>query len=86
MSKIYKGHTSKITSTPCSKLTLYNWRITEECPMAVKCQAMDAVYDCRVNSSELPKSHLGYWQKKNGSKDFITTKSHSATNDILISS
>ena len=52
MSKIYKGHSSKITSTPCKQLTLCNCRIKGECPMDGKCQSTDAVYDCRVNSSD----------------------------------
>ena len=46
MSKIYKGHNSKITSTPCNQLTLYNCREKGECPMDDKCQTMHAVYDC----------------------------------------
>ena len=55
MSKIHKGHANKITSTPCNQLTLYNWRITEEYPMAVKCQAMDAVYDCQCQFIRVAK-------------------------------
>ena len=52
MSKIYKGHNSKITSAPCNQLTLCNCREKGECPMDGKCQTMDAVYDCQVTSSE----------------------------------
>ena len=51
-SKIYKWHNGKITSTPCNQLTSCNWREKGECSMEGKCQTMDAVYDCRVTSSE----------------------------------
>ena len=81
ISKIYKGHNSKITSAPCNQLTLCNCRVKGKCPMNGKCQTMDAVYDCRVTSSEPQKSTLG-WQKKNGSKGIITIRSHSITNNI----
>ena len=81
ISKICKGHNSKITSAPCNQLTLCNCREKGECPMNCKCQTMDAVYDCRVTSSEPQKSTLG-WQKKNGSKGIITIRSHSITNNI----
>ena len=52
MSKIYKGHNSKITSTPRNQLTLCNCRVKEEFPMDGKCQTMDTVYDCRLTSLE----------------------------------
>ena len=44
MSKIYKGHNSKITSTLCNQLTLCYCQVKGECPMDGKCQTMDAVY------------------------------------------
>ena len=52
MTKIYKEHNSKITSTLCDQLTLCNCQVKRECPMKGKCQTMDAVYDCHVTSSE----------------------------------
>ena len=55
MSKIYKGHNSKITSAPRNQLTLCN---CQKCAMDSKCQTMDAVYDCRV-TSEPQKSYCG---------------------------
>ena len=68
MSKIYKGHNSKITSTPCDQLTSCNCRVKEECPMDVKCQTMDVVYDCRVTSPEPQKIYFGLakgkWTKR----------------------
>ena len=68
MSKIYKGHNSKITSTLCKQLTLCNCRVKEEYPMDGKCQIMDAVYDCRVTSPEPPKIYFGLkernWKKR----------------------
>ena len=42
MSTIYKGHNSKITSTPCNQLTLCNCRVKEECHMDGECQTTDA--------------------------------------------
>ena len=48
--------------------------------MGSKFQTMDAVYDCRVTSSEPQKIYFrlaeGKWKQK------ITIKSHSNTNDI----
>ena len=83
MSKIYKGHNSKITSTPCNQLTLCNCRIKGECPMDDKCQIIDTVYDCRVTSPEPRKLFFrlaeGKWKPS-----IITIKSHSITNDIQI--
>ena len=67
MSKIYKGHNSKITSTPCNQLTLCNCRVKEECPMdgnaKLSTQFMTAV---SLHQSR-EKSTLG-WQKENGRK------------------
>ena len=68
MSKIYKGHSSKITSTLCEQLALYNCRVKERCPMDSEGQTMDAVYDFRVTSPELQKIYFGLakgkWKKK----------------------
>ena len=83
MSKIYKGqiYNSQITSTPCNQMTLCNCREKGECPMDGKCQTMDAIYDCRVTSSEQQKIYFGL-TKKNESKGILTRKIHSITNDI----
>ena len=59
MSKIYKGHNSKITPAPCNQLTLCNCREKRECAMDSKYQTTDAVYDCRVTSSEPQKIRFG---------------------------
>ena len=59
MSKIYKGHNSKITYTPCNLLTLCNCRVKGECPMDCKCRTIDAGYDCRVTSPEPQKIYFG---------------------------
>ena len=59
MSKIYKGYNSKITSAPCNQLALCNCREKGECSMDGKRQTMDAVYGCRVTSSEPQKFFLG---------------------------
>ena len=66
MSKIYKGHNSKITSTLCNQLALCNCRVKEKCPMNGKCWTMDAVYDCRVTSPEPRKIYfeLAEWKWK----------------------
>ena len=64
MSKIYTGHNSKITSTPCNQLTLYNFRNKGECPTDGKRQTMDAVYGCRVTSSEPQKIYFGLAEGK----------------------
>ena len=68
MFKIYKGHNSNVTSTPCNQLTLCNCRVKEECPMDGKCQTMDTVYDCRVTSPEPRKVYCmlaeGKWKKR----------------------
>ena len=50
ITNIYKGHNSKITSTPCNQLALCNCRVKEGYPMDGKYQTMDAVYDCCVTS------------------------------------
>ena len=84
MSKIYKRHNSKITSTSSNQLVLCNCRVKEECPMDGKCQTMDAVYDCRAVSPEPRKIYFGLaegkWKKKY--YKHITIKSHSTTNNI----
>ena len=68
MSKIYKGHNSEITSTPCNQLTLCKSRVKEECPMDGKYQTIVAVYDRRVTSPEPRKIYFGLaegkWKKK----------------------
>ena len=64
MSKIYKGHNSKITSTPCNQLTLSNCREKAECPMDGKCQTIDVVYDCCVTSSQPEKIYFGLAERK----------------------
>ena len=64
MSKIYKGHNSKNTSTPCNQLTLCNCRVKGECPMDGKCQTINTVYDCRVTSPEPRKIDLGLAEGK----------------------
>ena len=86
MSKIYKGHNSKITSTACNQLTLCNCRITIECPVDGKCQTMDAVYDSRVTSPEPRKIYFGLaegkWKKRyyNHKKSFNYKRySHNTT-------
>ena len=60
MSKICKGHNSKITCKPCNQLTLCNCRVKEECPIDGKCQTMDVVYDCRVTSPEPKKTNFWF--------------------------
>ena len=64
MSKIHKSHNSKITSAPCNQLTLCNCRIKGECPLDRKCQTMDAVYHCRVTSSEPQNIYFGLVEGK----------------------
>ena len=64
ISKIYKGHNSKITSTLRYQLTLCNRWVKEECPMGSKCQTMDAVYDCCVPSPEPRKIYVGLAEGK----------------------
>ena len=68
MSKIYKGHNCKITSTPCNLLTLYNYQVQEECPKDSKCQTMNAVHYCCVTSPEPQKIYFGLaegkWKKR----------------------
>ena len=64
MSKIFKGHNSKIIFTPCNQLTLCNCRVNGECPMDDKCQTMDAVHDCRVISPEPQKIYSGLAEGK----------------------
>ena len=66
--KIYKGHNSKVTSTPCNQLTFCNCIIKEEFPMDGKCQTMNAIFDRRVTSPELRKIYFGLtegkWKKR----------------------
>ena len=68
MSKIYKGHNSKIISAPCNQLTWCSCREKGECLMDGKCQTMDAVYDCRVTSAGPQKTFFrfaeGKWKQK----------------------
>ena len=64
MTKKYKGHNSKITSTTCDQLTLCNCRVKGECPMDGKYRTMDAVYDCRLISPEPRKIYLGLAEGK----------------------
>ena len=64
ISKRYKGHNSKITSTPRNQLKLCNCRVKGKCPMNGKCQTMDAVYDCRVTSPEPRKIYFGLTEGK----------------------
>ena len=64
MSKIYKGHNSKITSVPCNQLALFNCQEKGEFSMDGKCQTLDAVYDCRVTSSEPQKIYFGLEERK----------------------
>ena len=64
MSKIYKGHNSKITSAPRNGLTLCNCRVKGKCHMDGKWQTMEAVYDCRVTSAEPRKIYFGLAEGK----------------------
>ena len=64
MSKVYRGHNSKITSILCNQLTLCNCRVKEECPMESKCQTMDVAYACRVTSPEPQKIYVGLAEGK----------------------
>ena len=64
MSKIYRGHNSKITSTSCNQLTLCCCQVKEEYPLDGKCQTMDAIYDCRVTSPEPRKIYFGLAEGK----------------------
>ena len=64
MSKIYKVHISKITSTPCNQLTLCNCWVKVECLVEGECQTMDAFYDCHVTSSDLQKIYFGLAEAK----------------------
>ena len=59
MPKIHKEHNSKITSAPCSQLTLCNCREKGECPVDDKYQTMDVVYECRDTSTEPQKIYFG---------------------------
>ena len=65
MSKIYKGHNSKITSAPCNHLPLCNCWEKVECPMDGKCQTMDAVYDCPVTSFIVTRKNI-VWKLARG--------------------
>ena len=64
ISKIYKGHNSKITLTLCNQLTLSNCQVKGECPKDSKCQTMDAVYDCHVTSPKPQKICFGLAEGK----------------------
>ena len=68
ISKTYKEHNSKVTSTQYNQLTLCNCQVNEENPMDGKCQTMDAVYDCPVTPPESPKIvicvGIGTWKKR----------------------
>ena len=65
ISKIYKGHNSKITSTLRNQLTLCNSWVKEECPMGSKCQTMDAVYDlCPFTRATKNWLAEGKWKQK----------------------
>ena len=75
MSKIYKGHNSKITSTPCNQLTLCNCRLKGECPTDGKCQTMDAVYSCRVTSPEPRNIYFGLVEEKSKQRYYKHKKS-----------
>ena len=75
MSKIYKGHNSKITSTQCNQLTLCNCRVKRECSMESKYQTMDAVSDCRVTSPEPRKIYFGLAEGKWKQRYYIHKKS-----------
>ena len=77
MSKIYKGHNSKIISTPCNQLTLCNCRVKGECPMDGKRQTIDAVHDCRVTSPEPRKIYIGLAEGKWKHKYYNHKKSFS---------
>ena len=87
MSKIYKGHNSKITSTSYSQLRSCrvsskrrtNCRVKGEFPMDGKCRTMDAVYDCCVTSPEPQKIYFELPERK--WKD-ITIKTHIIANEI----
>ena len=50
ISKTYKGHNSKVTSTQYNQLPLCNCQVNEKYAMGGKCQTIDAVYDCPVTS------------------------------------
>ena len=71
MSKIYKGHNSKITFTSCNQLTLCNCWVKEECPMDGKCQTMDAVYNCSVTLRGLQTIYFGLVEGKRKKRYFI---------------
>ena len=64
MSKIYKGHNSKITSTLCNQLTLCNCPVKEARSMDGKCQTMGTVYDCHVTLPEPQKIYFGLAEGK----------------------
>ena len=81
MSKIYKGHNSKITFTSWNQLTLCNCWVKEECPMDGRCQTMDAVYNCSVTSPGSQKITLD-WQKENERRGILAIKIYSITKDI----
>ena len=83
LSKICKGHNSKITPTPCNQLILCNCRVKGECPMDSKCQIWTQFMTVMSLHQSHEKSTLG-WQKENGSKGILIIKSYLITNDIHI--
>ena len=74
ISKIYKGHNSKITSTPSNQLTWCICWVKEEYPTDGKCQTMDAVLDCRVTSPEPRKMYFGLAERKWNKRYYNYTK------------
>ena len=81
MSKIYKEHNIKITSTPSNQLTLCICWVKEAYPMDGKCQTMDAVSDCGVTSPKLRKICFGLAEGKCKKKNY-NQKSRSIVNEI----
>ena len=82
MSKIYKGHNSNITFTPCNQLTLCNCRVKGEYLADGKCQTMDVVYHCRVTSPKPQKIYFGLAEGK--WKQRYYNHKDSMTNDIYM--
>ena len=82
MSKIYKGHNSKVTFTPCNQLTLCNCRVKGEYLTDGKCETVDVVYHCRVTSPKPQKIYFGLAEKK--WKQRYYNHKNSITNDIYM--
>ena len=78
MSKIYKGHNSKVTFTPCNQLTLCNCRVKGEYLTDGKCETVDVVYHCRVTSPKPQKIYFGLAEGK-WKQGIITIKIQSQT-------